>query len=51
MPLDDETVQVVLHPGLREPFEHWLHLQKLHLVLLPDEIWEGDLPTYVIGFE
>ncbi len=46
---EGEVIQVVLPPGLREPFEAWLRSRGLNLVHLP--LGDDDaMRTYIIGF-
>lgn len=42
-----ETIQVVLHPVLRQEFEHWLALRNATLSRIPSD--PDDLPTYVVS--
>jgi hypothetical protein len=41
-------IQVVMTPGIQEPFREWLASRGLYLFRLPVE---DDLPTYGIGIE
>jgi hypothetical protein len=46
--VSDETIEVLIPPALRGPFEEWLRRRNLELVPLPAER-DTDLPAYFIG--
>ena len=43
---DDEVIQVVLHPALRDAMDEWLEGKGLSLLQIPTT--EDDLPTFIV---